>query len=167
MQGQRLRTAIVLAFAVAMAGTGDAQTSAAPDTQAFAGWKIGRLIRITGQLGRRSGTFLGARYGSLWFNTQPATAVPLAGIDSVWVGRRYSKAGALVGMVVGALIARSVINHQTCAGSISDCIGSSTGTFFLGAFAGAVIGSGIKSWSLVYPSLRVQLGARRHCLTIS
>ncbi len=156
MQGQRLRTAIVLAFAVAMAGTGDAQTPAAPDTQTFAGWKVGRLIRITGpHLVVRSGSFLGARYGSLWFNTQPATAVPLAGIDSVWVGRRYGKQGALVGMVLGALIARAVISHQTCTGSFDQCIGSGTGTFFLGAIGGAAlgagIGSGIKSWSLVYP----------------
>jgi len=149
---------LALAAAVSLAGGATGQTPA-PDLRALSlrSLQAGRTIRISGrEIGTLTGPVAGVRDGVLWLGAEPAArGVPLAGIDSVWVTRNHVATGALVGTLVGAIVAVAVMSGKTCELGDSGCITSGsaelTGIMLSGTLVGIAIGSGAKSWQLRYP----------------
>jgi len=149
---------LALAAAVSLAGGATGQTPA-PDLRALSlrSLQAGRTIRISGrEIGTVTGAVAGVRDGALWLGAEPAArSVSLAGIDSVWVTRNHIATGALVGTLVGAIVAVAVMSGKTCELGDSACMtGASlagTGIMLSGALLGVAIGSGAKSWQLRYP----------------
>jgi hypothetical protein len=143
---------------VSLAWRADGQAPA-PDLRALSLHSLaaGRTIRISGrEIGTLTGPIGGVHDGALWLGSEPAARrVPLAGIDSVWVSRGHAATGALVGTLIGAIVAVAVLSGKTCELSYSDCITSRsaqlTGIMLSGTVLGAAIGGGAKSWQLRYP----------------
>ena len=131
----------------------------APDLRALSlrSLAAGRTIRISGrEIGTLTGPIGGVRDGALWVGSEPAArSVPLVGIDSVWVSRGHVGTGALVGTLVGAIVAVAVMSGKTCELGDSGCLASRsaalTGIMLSGTLLGAAIGGGAKSWQLRYP----------------
>jgi len=119
--------------------------------------KAGRSIRVGGRdFGTLTGSFAGVRDGSLWLGAEPTgRSVPVAGIDSVWVGHSHATTGAIVGGLLGILVGAAVLSGQRCSFLDNGCMTSAYGTFAgvsLGStLLGAVIGGATKSWDLRYP----------------
>jgi len=149
---------LALAAAVSLAGSLASQAPA-PDLRALSlrSLQAGRTIRISGrEIGTLTGAVAGVRDGALWLGAEPAArSVPLAGIDSVWVTRGHGGTGALIGTLVGAVVAVAVMSGKTCELGDSGCIASGsaevTGIMLSGTLLGVAIGSGAKSWQLRYP----------------
>jgi len=147
-----------LVLAVSLAGRAAGQAPA-PDLRALSlrSLRAGRTIRISGrEIGTITGPVAGVRDGALWLGAEPAArSVPLAGIDSVWVARGHPGTGALIGTLIGAVVAVAVMSGSSCDWSDSACItGASlagTGIMLGGTLVGVAIGSGAKSWQLRYP----------------
>lgn len=145
-------------LALSLAG-GVAGQAPDPDLRALSlrSLQAGRTIRISGsEIGTLTGPSAGVRDGVLWLGVAPAArGVPLAGIDSVWVSRGHVATGALLGTLVGAVIAVAVMSGKTCQLGDSGCIAAGsaalTGITLSGTLVGAVIGGGAKSWQLRYP----------------
>jgi hypothetical protein len=81
--------------------------------------------------------------------------IPLAGIDTLWIRARATKAGAIVGGILGlgggvflGAIADALC-ESSCQGSATVSVGI-VGTL-AGAGVGALIGSAIPRWKKVYP----------------
>jgi hypothetical protein len=119
--------------------------------------RAGRSIRVGGRdFGTLTGSFAGVRDGSLWLGAEPTgRGVPVAGIDSVWVGHSHATTGAIVGGLVGIVLGAAVISGQRCSFVDNGCMTSAYGTFAgvsLGTtLLGAIIGGATKSWDLRYP----------------
>ena len=154
----RTRWHVALVLAASLAGRAAGQAPS-PDLRALSlrSLPAGRTVRIAGRdIGTLTGPVAGARDGALRLGVEPATrGVPLAGIDSVWVSRGHAGTGALLGTVIGAVVAVAVMSGKTCQLGDSGCItaGSAalTGIILSGTCLGAVIGGGTKSWQLRYP----------------
>src|SRR2546430_12028351 len=123
----RTGCSLALAVAVSRAGGATGQTPA-PDLRALSlrSLQAGRTIRISGrEIGTLTGAVAGVRDGALWLGAEPAArGVPLAGIDSVWVSRGHAGTGALVGTLIGAVVAVAVMSGKTCELGDSGCITS-------------------------------------------
>jgi hypothetical protein len=154
------RSGCYLAFAAAVSLAGSlAGQAPAPDLRALSlrSLQAGRTIRISGrEIGTLTGAVAGVRDGALWLGAEPAArSVPLAGIDSVWVSRGHGGTGALIGTLVGAVVAVAVMSGKTCELGDWGCIASGsaevTGIMLSGTLLGVAIGSGAKSWQLRYP----------------
>ncbi len=149
---------LALAAAVSLAGSLAGQAPA-PDLRALSlrSLQAGRTIRISGrEIGTLTGAVAGVRDGALWLGAEPAArSVPLAGIDSVWVSRGHRGTGALIGTLVGAVVASAVMSGKSCdwsdSGCITDHLLAGTGIMLGGTLVGVAIGSGAKSWQLRYP----------------
>jgi hypothetical protein len=137
--------------AAAQAPTSDIRTLSLRSLRA--GWSV----RIAGRdIGTITGTLVGVRDGALWLNSYPPRdPVPLAGIDSVWVGHNHHVAGGVIGLVVGSVVARMIASSKTCSALDNGCIESIAWSFLgittAGAVLGSVIGSGLKRWERRYP----------------
>src|SRR5881227_4158228 len=111
---------LALAAAVSLAGGATGQTPA-PDLRALSlrSLQAGRTIRISGrEIGTVTGAVAGVRDGALWLGAEPAArSVSLAGIDSVWVTRNHIATGALVGTLVGAIVAVAELRSRCDSGS--------------------------------------------------
>lgn len=80
---------------------------------------------------------------------QPSVAVPVAGIDSLWVRGRATGFGARVGAFVGgvglaagAVVLSSVLDEY---GNCTDCVLAGFGGAAVGAAGGALVGALIGS----------------------
>jgi hypothetical protein len=146
----------VLAMSLAWRAAGQAPV---PDLRALSlrSLAAGRTIRISGrEMGTLTGPIGGVHDDALWLGSGPAArGVPLAGIDSVWVSRGHVATGALVGTLVGAVVAVAVMSGKTCELGDSGCLASGSaalmGITLSGTLLGAAIGGGARSWQLRYP----------------
>jgi hypothetical protein len=154
----RTRWYVALALALSLADRAHGQAPP-PDLRALSlrSLHAGRTIRISGrEIGTLTGPVAGVRDGALWLGVEPAArSVPLAGIDSVWVSHGHAETGALVGSLIGAVVAIAVMSGKACELGDSGCIvgrsAALTGIMLSGTLLGAVIGGGTKSWQLRYP----------------
>lgn len=151
-----MNSLMALALTVALATNAAAQESATQDIRVLAlrSLEAGRTVRVVGQrFGTRTGPFVAV--GDSVLQLRYVGPVPLAAIDSAWVGHRHTTEGTLVGLLLGALWASAYMSHQSCSILNSDCINHTAGVgsaILLGStFVGAVIGSGINSWERRYP----------------
>jgi len=150
------RLALVLTVSLAGRVAGQAP---APDLRALSlrSLRAGRTVRISGrEIGTVTGPVAGVRDGALWLGVDPAARrVPLAGIDSVWVSRGHEGAGALVGGLIGTVVAVATQSGKTCelgdSGCVADAYVARAGILLGGTLLGALIGHGIKTWHLRYP----------------
>ena len=154
------RAPLYLALVLSLSPAGRAGGQApAPDLRALSlrSLQAGRAIRISArEIGTLTGPVAGVRDGALWLGAEPAARkVPLAGIDSVWVSQGHAGTGALVGLLIGAVLASAVNSGKSCewgdSGCITDRLLAGTGIMLGGTLVGVAIGSGAKSWQLRYP----------------
>jgi hypothetical protein len=149
---------LLLILSTASAVRATAQ-SPAPDirTLSLRSLRAGRSVRIAGpNIGTVTGTLVGVHDGSLWLNSDSARGpLSLAGIDSIWLSHGHGGTGAILGMLVGGVVARVALAGNNCDftdnGCITSTLLSAAGITTVGALLGAVIGSGVKSWELRYP----------------
>ena len=155
----RTLCSVALALTLPMGRAAGQAPGGSPDLRALSlrSLQAGRAIRITGsQIGTVTGPVAGVRDGALWLGTEPAARrVPLAGIDSVWVSRGHSGTGALVGGLVGTLVAVGVLSGKRCELGDSGCLTAGTAELTAiilgGAILGSVVGGSAKTWELRYP----------------
>jgi len=150
---------IALVAAVGLAGRAVGQGAPSPDLRVLSlrSLQAGRTVRVSGRdLGTLTGSVVGVRDGALWLGGPSAERrVPVAGIDSVWVSRGHAGTGALVGGLIGVVVAVAAMSGRSCQLGDNNCItGASlaaTGIMASGMLLGAVIGGEAKSWDLRYP----------------
>lgn len=118
------------------------------------------VVRLAASGARMTGRLIALGGGEARLETSAgASAVPLAGIDSIWVRGRSTRAGVLVGASVGAvasavfvgLLAAAVCEYE-CenAGAHGAVVGFGLGAAG-GALVGAAIGAAIPRWRLRFP----------------
>ena len=124
---------------------------------AFKSLQAGTNIRVSlKDVGRKTGTVVTT--GDSALSLKGPGRIPYAGIDSLWVRRNHAKVGALVGSLIGAVVAIAVMSGRTCNGGFSqlgDCTASRTlellGITVGGAVVGAAVGSASPDWKPRYP----------------
>jgi hypothetical protein len=150
---------VLLVATLSFGGRVAAQTAPAPDlrTLSLSSLKAGRTIRVGGRdIGTVTGRFAGVRDGSLWLGADATgRSLPLAGIDSVWVGRSHASTGAIVGTLVGIVVGAAAISGKSCSFLDNACMtegyATLSGIMLGGTVLGAIIGGQAKSWELRYP----------------
>lgn len=156
MGARTLHILIVASFCVAARAGG--QSAAAPDLRVvfLRSFEAGRALKVSGRdVGTITGSFAEVRDSALVFEGRPGRRVPIAGIDSMWVSKGHGSTGAIVGGVVGLVVAVVAISGKTCQIGDTACQSGayleSSGITLGGTLVGALIGSGIKSWHLRFP----------------
>ena len=149
---------------IAVAGLAGQVTAQAAPVQApdlrmlsLTSLKAGRSVRVGGPgFGTITGSFAGVRDGSLWLGAEPTGRnVPIAGIDSLWVGRGHGTTGAIVGLLIGTIVGVAALSGKKCEFGDDACVTGGTleftGIVLGGALLGAIMGDQAKSWDLRYP----------------
>lgn len=156
MRAPTLGILIAASFCVVARVAG--QSAAAPDLRVLflRSLEAGRALRVSGHdVGTITGSFAEVRDSALVFGGQSGRRVPIAGIDSMWVSKGHASTGAIVGSVVGLVVAIVAISGKTCQIGDTTCQSGayleSSGITLGGVLVGALIGSGIKSWYLRFP----------------
>ena len=157
--GRRVALVAAISLAGRVAAAQAPVQPAGPDlrTLSLRSLKAGRSIRVGGRdFGTLTGSFAGVRDGSLWLGVEPSgRSVPVAGIDSVWVGRGHAATGAIVGTLVGIVVGAAAISGKRCSFGDDACMSEGYATFsgiwLGGTLLGALIGGQAKSWDLRYP----------------
>jgi hypothetical protein len=105
------------------------------------------------------GSYVGTRGDTLFFGTpgQPPMAFRFNAVDSIWRPGRATTHGAWIGAIVGGAAAGAAHAFGNAVDGTAAIIGP-----FGGAAIGAIIGSAIKRWRLVYGDAEPRgLDARR------
>jgi len=133
------------------------QAAPAPDIRlrSMQSLQAGR-VRVSGrEIGTITGSLAGVHDGALWFDDPAQRQIPVAAIDSVWVRRGHAKTGAILGGVVGVLLAVRYLIDRCGWGGDQSCVQSTEaggdGMVLGGVAIGAILGSVTKSWKLRYP----------------
>jgi hypothetical protein len=150
---------VALVAAVGLAGRAAGQGAPTPDLRVLSlrSLQAGRTVRVSGRdLGTLTGSVVGVRDGALWLGGPSAgRRVPVTGIDSVWVSRGHAGTGAVVGVLIGAVVGVAAVSGRSCASLDINCAAgaylTATAIMLSGGLVGALIGDGAKSWDLRYP----------------
>lgn len=153
------RVAVIAAAVLGRRSAAQTAPVQAPDLRmlSLTSLKAGRSVRVGGPgFGTITGSFAGVRDGSLWLGAETTgRSVPIAGIDSVWVGNGHGTTGAVVGNLVGLAAGAAAVSGKRCSFLDNVCMSQGYATFtgvWLGTtLVGAIIGSLTNSWDLRFP----------------
>jgi hypothetical protein len=120
---------------------------------AFESLRDSQWVRLSSPaLGRRAGRLLQYTGADVVLSPEPLR-IPATTIDTVWTRGRSSKAGAIVGAVLGAglgVLAGNTFGEEN-AGSAKNILGLGGLGALAGSLVGVVIGTAIPRWHRRYP----------------